>query len=132
MIERIFCRSQGLTRLRQNLFEGVPEGLRGKALSRKTPLGSENGLLVPVAYFGLRAGIADAVNGREPEVVSRSRSGTRSRPQGFQQRPHTGLFCSQPQGAGKTEVSQGGGEGDGSGLLLDEFGEIGRASCRER
>ena len=56
--------------------------------------------------------------------MSRSGSGTRSRPQGFQQRPHAGLFCSQPQGAGETEISQGGGEGDGSGLLLDEFGEF--------
>src|SRR5229473_8450799 len=123
MIERIFRRSQGLALLRQNLFEGVPEGLRGKAFGRKTPLGSEDGLLVPVADFRLRAGIADAVNGREQEVVSRSGSGTRSRPQGFQQRPHAGLFGRQPQGAGETEISQGGGEGDGSGLLMDEFGE---------
>src|SRR6267143_4118845 len=106
MIERIFRGSQGRTRLRQNLFEGVPESLRGKAFGRKTPLGSKDGLLVPVADFRLRAGIADAVNGREQEIVSRSGSGTRSRPQGFQQRPHAGLFCSQPQGAGKTEVSK--------------------------
>jgi hypothetical protein len=98
--------------------------LRGKAFGRKTPLGSKDGLLVPVADFRLRAGIADAVNGREQEIVSRSGSGTRSRPQRFQQRPHTGLFCSQPQGAGETEISQGGGEGDGGGLLLDEFGEF--------
>ena len=64
------------------------------------------------------------MNGGEQEIVSRTGSGTRSRPQGFQQRPHTGLFGSQPQGAGKTEVSQGGGEGDRGGLLLDKFGEF--------
>src|SRR5437667_165832 len=57
-------------------------------------------------------------------IVSGAGSGTRSRPQGFQQRPHAGLFCSQPQGAGEAEVSQGGGERDGGGLLLDEFSEF--------
>src|SRR6266705_780984 len=124
MIERIFCGSHGLALLRQNLVEGVPEGLRGKALGRETPLGSEDGLLVPVADFGLRTGITDAVNGGEQEIGSGAGSGTRSRPQGFQQRPHAGLFCSQPQGAGEAEVSQGGGERDGGGLLLDEFSEF--------
>jgi hypothetical protein len=34
------------------------------------------------------------------------------------------LFSSQPQGAGKTEVTQGGGEGDRGGVLLDEFSEF--------
>src|SRR5438876_3363892 len=57
-------------------------------------------------------------------IVSGAGSGTRSRPQGFQQRPHAGLFCSQPQGAGEAEVSQGGGERDGGGLLLDELSEF--------
>src|SRR5437016_10765466 len=116
--------SQSLTGFRKNLFEGVPEGLRGKALGRETPLGSEDGLLVPVADFGLRTGIADAVNGGEQEIVSGAGSGTRSRPQGFQQRPHAGLFCRQPQGAGEAKVSQGGGERDGGGLLLDQFSEF--------
>src|SRR2546430_9104273 len=39
LIQRIFRWSEGRTRLRQNLFEGVPEGLRGKAFGRKPPLG---------------------------------------------------------------------------------------------
>src|SRR5205807_6917795 len=47
-----------------------------------------------------------------------------TRDPGFQQWPQAGLFCSQPQGAGEAEVSQGGGEGDGGGLLLDEFSEF--------
>jgi hypothetical protein len=64
------------------------------------------------------------VNGGEQEIVSGSRSGTRRRPQGFQQWPYAGLFGSQPQGAGETEISQGGGEGDGGGLLLDQFNEF--------
>src|SRR5256885_9150916 len=113
--------SQSLTGFRKNLFEGVPEGLRGKALGRETPLGSKEGPLVPATDFGFRTGITDAVNGREQEIVSGTGSGTRSRPQGFEQRPHAGLFGSQPQGAGEAEVSQGGGEGNRGGLLLDEF-----------
>src|SRR5271169_326935 len=124
MIQRIFRGSAGLTRLRQNLLEGVPESLRSKALGRKTPLGSEDGPVVPVADFGFRTGITDAVNGGEQEIVSGTGSGTRSRPQGFQQGPQAGLFGSQPQGAGKAEVSHGGGEGDGGGLLLDQCGEF--------
>jgi hypothetical protein len=64
------------------------------------------------------------VNGCEQEIVSRTGPGTWSRPQGFQQGPHARLFSSQPQGAGKTEVTQGGGEGDGGGPLLDQFGEF--------
>src|SRR6267143_3690838 len=124
MIERIFRGSQGRTRLRQNLFEGVPESLRSKAFGRETPRGSEDGPVIPVADFGLRTGITDAVNGGEQKIVSRSGSGTRRGPQGFQQRPHAGLFCRQPQGAGETEISQGGGERDGGGLLLDEFSEF--------
>ena len=116
--------SQSLTGFRKNLFEGVPEGLRGKALGRETPLGSKDGPLVPVADFGLRTGITDAVNGGEQEIVSGTGSGTRRGPQGFQQWPQAGLFGSQPQGAGEAEVSQGGGKGDRSGLLLDEFGEF--------
>src|SRR5256885_11579037 len=116
--------SQSLTGFRKNLFEGVPEGLRGKALGRETPLGSKEGPLVPATDFGFRTGITDAVNGREQEIVSGTGSGTRSRPQGFEQRPHAGLFGSQPQGAGEAEVSQGGGEGNRGGLLLDEFGDF--------
>ena len=91
--------------LRQNLFEGVPEGLRSKAFGRRTPLGSKDGLVVPIAEFGLWAGIADAVNGGEQKIVSGSGSGTRRRPQGFQYGPQGGLFGSQPQGAGETEIS---------------------------
>ncbi len=64
------------------------------------------------------------MNGREQEIVSGTGSGTRSRPQGFEQQPQAGLFGSQPQGAGETEVSQGGGEGNRGGLLLDEFGDF--------
>jgi hypothetical protein len=56
--------------------------------------------------------------------VSGTGSGTRRRPQGFQQVPHAGLLCGPPQGAGEAEVSQGGGEGDGGGILLDEFSEF--------
>jgi hypothetical protein len=56
--------------------------------------------------------------------VSGTGSGTRRRPQGFQQVPHAGLLCGQPLGAGEAEVSQGGGEGDGGGILLDEFSEF--------
>jgi hypothetical protein len=41
MIERIFCGSQGL---RQNLFEGVPEGLRSKALGGETPVLRKNSM----------------------------------------------------------------------------------------
>ena len=68
------------------------------------------------------------MNGREQEIVSGTGSGTRSRPQGLQQWPQAGLFGSQPQGAWKTEVTQGGGEGDGGSVLLDEFSEFfGRA-----
>src|SRR5207302_5660390 len=69
-------------------------------------------------------GITDAVNGREQKIVSRTGSGTRSRPQGFQQWPQAGLFCRQPQGTGKTEVTQGGGKGDRGSILLDEFSEF--------
>jgi hypothetical protein len=64
------------------------------------------------------------VNGREQEIVTGTGSGTRRRPQGFQQRPYAGLLGSQPQGAGETEVSQGGGERDGGSLLLNEFSEF--------
>src|SRR5438876_9836550 len=124
MIERIFCGSHGLALLRQNLFEGVPEGLRGKAFGRKPPLGSEDGPIIPVADYRVWTGITDAVNGGEQEVVSGTGSRTRRGPQGFQQWPQAGLFGSQPQGAGEAEVSQGGGEGDGGGLLLDEFSEF--------
>jgi hypothetical protein len=87
----------GPTGLWQNLFEGVPEGLLG----RKTPLASKDGLVVPVADFGLRAGITDAMNGGEQEIVSRTGSGTRRRPQGFEQQPHAGLFGGQPQAPGR-------------------------------
>src|ERR1700740_3075965 len=114
--------SQSLTGLRKNLFEGVPEGLRGKALGRETPLASKEGPLVPATDFGFRTGITDAVNGREQEIVSGTGPGTRRRPKGFEQRPKAGLFGSQPQGAGEAEVSQGGGEGNRGGLLLDAFG----------
>src|ERR1700739_476345 len=116
--------SQSLTGLRKNLFEGVPEGLRGKALGRETPLGSKGGPLVPATNFGFWPGITEAVKGGGEEIVSGPGPGPRSRPQGFEQRPQAGLFGSQPQGAGEAEVSQGGGEGNRGGLLLDEFGDF--------
>src|SRR6202008_2639249 len=53
-----------------------------------------------------------------------SAPGPGTRPQGFANRPQAGLFGSQPQGAGEAEVSQGGGEGNRGGLLLDEFGDF--------
>src|SRR5256884_903219 len=79
---------------------------------------------IPVARAAFGTGITDAVNGGEQEIVSGTGSRTRRGPQGFQQWPQAGLFGSQPQGAGEAEVSQGGGEGDGGGLLLDEFSEF--------
>src|SRR2546430_11366630 len=87
LIQRIFRWSEGRTRLRQNLFEGVPEGLRGKAFGRKPPLGSEDGPIIPVADFRFWTGITDAVNGGEQEIVSGTGSRTRRGPQGFQQWP---------------------------------------------
>jgi hypothetical protein len=64
------------------------------------------------------------VNGGEQKIVSGTGSGTRRRPQGFQNGPQAGLFGSQPQGAGETEISQGGRERDGGSPLLNECSEF--------
>src|SRR5271157_2852037 len=80
LIQRIFLRREGLAQLRQNLLEGVPESLRAETLGGKSPLGGEDGALVPVGDFRLGTGIADAMNGCQQQVVSRARSGTRRRP----------------------------------------------------
>ncbi len=49
--------------------EVVPEGLGGEALGGEAPEAAQDGALVPVRDSGLGAGVADAVDGGEEEVV---------------------------------------------------------------
>ena len=124
MLERIFGGSEGSLGRRQNLFEDVPEGLRSKAFGRKTPLGSQDGPLIPVADFGLRTGITDAVNGGEQQIVGGTWSGARRRPQRFQKRPHAGTAW-QPATRRRGDRSLAGWPRGGPGRsFLDEFSEF--------
>jgi hypothetical protein len=83
----------------------------------------QDGPAIPVGHFGLRTGLADAVDGGQQQIVSRRGSGPRFRPERFQCVKDAGLLGGQPQGAGQAEVDGGGREGDGSGAVLDQGGE---------
>ena len=124
LLQGIFGRREGLGFGWQNLVEDVPEGLRSKPFGGKAPGGSEEGLLIPSSDFGLRAGITDAVNGGEQQIMSGAWPGARSGPQRFKQRPQAGVLSGEPQGAGKSELPQGRREGHRGGAFLDEFGEF--------
>ena len=74
----------------RDAVEAIPELLGGETLDRETPEGMQNGVPVPVGRLGLRPGLADAVDGGQPE------------------------------GVGQAEIDAAGGPGQPSGAVLDQ------------
>jgi hypothetical protein len=110
--------------LRQELLEAIPKGLRGEALRLQAPEGIKDALPIPVARLGLGAGRTNAVDGGEQQVVSGRRTGAGFPPQGLQQGEDPGLLGSQPEGSGQAQLAPGNGEGQGSGAIFEQGGDL--------
>ena len=88
----------------------------------------EDGTAIPVGNLGLRAGLTDAVNRGEQEVMSGGWTGARCGPNGLQNGECAGVLGGQPESAGQPELDGGSGDGDGCGAVLDESGDAFRGA----
>ncbi len=83
----------------------------------------QDGAAIPVGDLGLGAGVADAVDRGQQQVVGGGRSGARLGPEGFQKGKHTGLLSGQPEGAREAEIDGGCGQRNRGSAILDECGD---------
>src|ERR1700687_4081461 len=90
----------------QNLLKGVPEGLRGETLRRDGPGGMENGAAIPVRDLGLGTWLANAVDGRQQQIMRWRGTGARSGPERLKQVPEASLPSGKPEGTGQSEVAR--------------------------
>ena len=75
------------------------------------------------ATFGLGAGLADAVNGGQQQIVGSGGAGAGLGPERLQQGEHAGVLRRQPEGARKAEVDRGGRKRERGGAVLDQGGD---------
>ncbi len=78
---------------------------------------------IPVGDFGFGAGLTDAMNGGQQEVVSRSGTRARRRPKREEEVEDAEVQSGEPESAGRAEVERSSGQGDGGGAVLDEGGD---------
>src|ERR1700735_1079667 len=124
LFQGIVSRGERLWSFGQVLFKGVPEGLRSKAFGGNMPERRQDGGAIPIGDFSLGARLADAVDGRQQEVVSGRGSGAWRRPERLQQIPDAGLLSGGPEGSGQAKLAGGGGQGDGGEAIADQLGEF--------
>ena len=70
LLELIGIRVKGF-----NPVKAIPESLRGEPFRREAPKRVEDTVAVPLGDLGLWAGLADAMDGREQEIVGGRRAG---------------------------------------------------------
>src|SRR5260370_27472380 len=87
----------------EDLIKAIPEGLGSESLGWEAPEVMEDGVAIPIGNLGLGAGLADAVNGGNQEVMSGRWTGAGGWPNGFQDGECAGVLSDQPNDAVQPE-----------------------------
>src|SRR5271157_693057 len=79
---------------------------------------------IPIGHFRFGAGLTDAVDRRQQQIMSGRGSGAGPGPEGLQQIPDAGLLRCCPEGHGKAKLARRRGQRDGGGAIAHHLGQL--------